>query len=60
MTRKSTKILTKTTKSGIVVILKGNTIIKQYSPKYICMLSFATPEKARKEFSLFRQSHKLL
>lgn len=58
MAKKATKVLTKVTDSGIVVTLKGNTIIKKYSATYICMMAFSTTKEAKKEFGLFRQSHK--
>ena len=59
MTKKSLKILKKTTNSGIEVTLFDSTVIKKYSKCYTCMLIFSSRKEAEKEFSKFRQGHKI-
>lgn len=58
MTKKSTKVLKKTTDTGITVTIEGNNVIKKYSKSCICMVTFSTRKAAIKEFNLFRQSYK--
>lgn len=58
MARTPEKILRKTTKSGITVILIMNTVIKKYSDHYSHTYTFPTHKEAKKEFGKFRQSHK--
>lgn len=58
MAKAKTKKLTKTTNSGITVTLINNIVIKRYSETFVSMVTFLTPEDAKKEFGLFRQSHK--
>lgn len=50
----------KTTINGVKIILKGNTIIKDYSKNYRVMLTFSTKKQAIKEFNRHRKSHKEL
>ena len=50
----------KTTMNGVKIILKGNTIIKDYSKNYRVMLTFSTKKQAIKEFNRHRKSHKEL
>ena len=50
----------KTTKSGIILMLNGNTVTKKYSNNYINVTSFPTKELAKKEYNKLRKDHKSL
>ena len=67
MENKNTKLIvtslpfkSKLTMNGVKIILKGNTIIKDYSKNYRVMLTFSTKKQAIKEFNRHRKSHKEL
>lgn len=50
----------KTTTSGIKIILKNDTLIKEYSKNYKVFMYFSSIKDAKKEFSKYRQAHKTI